>query len=129
VFLTVPDLKENMMSDHVLSEAEGVEYVMNLALLEREPGHAKATLTIGPFTAFTLIGALQLATRHPEFSPDQARLVRKVIDQMRPLFAGTPGEMLLKLGDEPAFDVPRGCSYPSGPHAPECGPGDHGGFR
>lgn len=115
----------------MMSEAEAIKYVTLLAQTEQDPRHERATIKIGPFTAFTLIGALQLATRHPEFSPDQARLIGQVIDQLRPLFAGTPGEVLLGLGDEPAFDIPRGCRYPSGPHAPECGPGagDHAGFR
>jgi hypothetical protein len=112
-----------------MSEAEAFEYVKQLAILEQDPGHEKATIRMGPFTAFTVIGALQLATRHPEFSPAQAKLIGEVIGQFGPLFKGTPGEMLLGLGGEPAFDVPRGCRYPLGPHAPECGPGDHPAFH
>lgn len=113
----------------MMNETEAVDYVATLARLEQDPGHRKATITMGPFTAFTLIGALQLATRHPEFSPQQTGLINEVIGQLRPLFAGTPGEVLLGLGDEPAFDIPRGCRYPAGPHSPQCGPGDHPGFR
>lgn len=114
--------------DAVPSEAEAVEYVTRLARLEMG-GAPKAVIRMGPFTAFTLIGAVQLAMRHPDMSPENSRLLAAVIDDLRPLFAGTPGEMLLGLGDEPAFDVPQGCRYPYGPHAPECGPGDHAGFR
>jgi hypothetical protein len=113
----------------MLNEAEAIAYVARLAVIERTPGHDKATIMVGPFTAFTLIGALQLATRHPDFSAVQADLVGSVIDQLKPLFAGTPGEMLLGLGDEPAFDVPSGCRYPDGPHDSRCGPGDHPAFR
>ena len=115
----------------MLSETEALAYVEELARIEQDPDHQKATIVMGPFTAFTLIGTLQLAMRHPDFSAAQAGLIRDVIGQLRPLFAGTPGEVLLRMGDEPAFDVPRGCRYPGGPHAPECGPGagDHAAFR
>ena len=80
------------MGDRVISEAESVEYVKKLYRIEQDPGHDQAAVLMGPFTAFTVIGALQLAMRYPEFSPDQARLVQSFIDQCKPLFAGTPGE-------------------------------------
>ena len=113
----------------MMNEREAVEYVHRLAQVERTPGHEKATVMMGPFTAFTVIGALQLATRHPDFSEAQAALIGDVVKQLKPLFAGTPGEVLLEVGSEPAFDVPKGCEYPMGPHAPQCGPGDHPAFR
>lgn len=113
----------------MLSEADAVAYVAELTKIEQTPGHDRATVKMGPLTAFTVIGALQLATRHPEFPPAQAARVNAVIADLKRLFAGTPGEVLLGLGDEPAFDVPSGCRYPDGPHAPECGPGDHPAFR
>lgn len=113
----------------MLSETEAVAYVARLMAIERTPGHDKAYIGVGPFTAFTIIGALQLATRQPGFSAAQADLINDVIGQLKPLFAGTPGELLLRLGDEPAFDVPAGCRYPDGPHDSRCGPGDHPAFR
>lgn len=115
----------------MLTEAQAVDYIRTLFELEQEPGHPRAEITLGPATAFVLVGALQLALRHPEFSPSQSSMVNSIIDQLRPLFAGTPGADLLKLGDEPAFDIPRDCQYPAGPHSPACGPapGDHAGFR
>lgn len=111
-----------------ITEAEAVEYIKRLMELEHEPGSEKALISIGPFSAFVLIGALQLALRHPEFSPSQASMVNAVIDQMRPLFTGTPGEQLLRLGDEPAYDIERDCKHPFGPHSPKCPPGGHPGF-
>jgi hypothetical protein len=111
-----------------VTEAEAVEYIAKLARLEREPGSDRAYIRLGPFTAFTLIGALQLATRHPEMSQSQRDLIGAVIDQLRPLFAGTPGEALLELGDNPAFDIERECQHPFGPHSPKCPPGGHPGF-
>lgn len=112
-----------------ITEADAIEYVKQLYELEKLPHHATATITFGPFTAFSMIGALQLALRHPEFSTTQAALVNSIIDQLRPLFANTPGEQLLKLGDNPAYDIPRDCRYPKGQHSPLCPPGDHAGFR
>jgi hypothetical protein len=111
-----------------ISEADALAYLMRLADLEEQQPDERATITVGPFTAFTLIGALQLAMRHPGFSPVQTDLVGQVIDQLRPLFAGTPGEQLLRLGDDPAFDIPRDCTHPLGPHSPACPPGGHTGF-
>jgi hypothetical protein len=83
---------------------------------------------LGPFTAFTLIGALQLILRHPDLSEDNKHLLSQVIDQLKPLFADTLAGQIIELGDNPEFDIPRGCQYPGGPHAPECPPGDHAGF-
>jgi len=111
-----------------ISEAEAIKYIKTLAELEREPGSERAMLAIGPFAAFTLVGALQLAMRHPEMSPRQRWLLSNIIDQLRPLFAGTPGQVLLELGDDQTCDIDRACKYPIGPHAPGCPPGGHPGF-
>jgi hypothetical protein len=111
-----------------MTEHEAVEYVASLYRLEREPGHDRATLLIGPASAFVLIGALQLAMRHPDMADRTRAMLAAVIDQMRPLFAGTPGAALLELGDRPELDIPAACEYPFGHHAPECPPGDHRGF-
>lgn len=112
-----------------VSEAEAVEYIKRLFELENDPDSQKAVITMGPFTAFSLIGGLQLAMRHPDFSPVQADLMNRLIDQFRPLFRGTPGEQLLELGDDPAYDIERDCQHPFGPHSPKCPPEGHHGFR
>lgn len=111
-----------------ITEAEAAAYVAELYLMEQAKEGEPATLLLRPFTAFTMVGALQLATRHPEMSPVQRQLIGSVIDQMRPLFAGTPGEQLLHLGDDPDFDIEHSCQYPYGPHSPKCPPGGHPGF-
>lgn len=112
----------------MISEVEALDYIKTLFMEEEAPGCEKALVSMGPATSFVLIGALQLATRHPEFSPGHCRMVGSVIDQLRKMFAGTPGEELLLLGDHPEFDIPRSCRYPLGAHAPGCPPGDHAGF-
>lgn len=111
-----------------LTELEAIEYLKKLHDIEQAPGHAKAILHLGPWSAFVLIGALQLATRHPEMSPSQRDLIGQIIDQLRPLFTGTPGEQLLQLGNDPANDIERECKHPFGPHSPKCPPGGHTGF-
>jgi hypothetical protein len=111
-----------------LTEREAIEYIKSLALLEQEPDHRKAVIRLGPWTAFVLVGALQLATRHPEMSLGHRELIGQVIGQLRPVFTGTPAEQLLQLGDDPAKDIYRDCQYPFGPHSPKCPPGGHAGF-
>lgn len=112
-----------------ISEREAVAYIAGLAEAERDGTAEKTDIRIGPYAAFVLIAGLQLAMRHPDMSEAQLDVLRQIIDQMASLFAGTPGEQLLALGNDPASDVPHGCQYPTGPHAPECPPGPHRGFR
>ena len=84
------------------SEADLLEYM--LVLREHEVGGARQEVVIGPYTAMLLIGALQLATRHPSM-PDQTRAqLGAVIDQFRPWFAGTPGETIIDMGNDPELD-------------------------
>lgn len=108
----------------MIDDAEAIRYIAHLAQLEQQPGHKEATITMGPFTAFVMIGALQLATRHPNFSPGHHQLVGQIIDQCKPMFRGTPAEQLLDLGDDPANDVPRhSCEHQASNFMPctECG--------
>jgi hypothetical protein len=112
----------------VISEREGIAYIAELYRIEATPDHERAVVFMGPATAFVAIGAWQLAMRHPDFSDAHRQLVGGLIDQLRPLFAGSPGEVLLGLGDCPEADVPNDCRWPAGPHSPHCRPGGHLGF-
>lgn len=86
------------MTDHE-QFVESMKDLWNL-----EAAGERTTLTIGPFSAITMIGALQLAMRHPEMSTFQRGILAEFIDQMRPMFAGTSGEEIIRRGDDPAFD-------------------------
>jgi hypothetical protein len=108
-----------------ISDLEAVEYIKSLYDLEQDPACLKAAVNLGPWSAFVMIGALQLATRHPEMSETQRELIQSIIDQLRPLFTGTDGEQLLQLGNDPAYDIDRACRHPFGPHAASCPPGEH----
>lgn len=83
-------------------EAAQVAYMHQLIDAERRG--ERTTLVVGPFTAMTMIGLLQLATRHPGMLAGQLKVARDIIDQFHPLFAGTPGAELIRRGGHPDFD-------------------------
>ena len=87
------------------AEAAAVAYLADLYEIEGTAAYAPAVLCLGPYSAFLVISGLQLAARHPGISPAQRGYLADIIDQLRPLFAGTPGEALIRLGDDPANDV------------------------
>lgn len=85
-------------------DPDTLAYVAGLVQLER--AGERAPLVVGPYTAFTLVGAIQLATRHPGLSDYMTRLLTEFGDQIiRGYFAGTPGEALLLAGWDPSHDV------------------------
>jgi hypothetical protein len=108
-----------------MTDQDAIDWLKSIAELEQDPACHKATITMGPWSAFIAIAAWQLAMRHPDFSMAHAELVGNLIEQLSALFDGTPGAELLGLGSDPARDVPIVCRHPIGPHAPECPPGDH----
>jgi hypothetical protein len=85
------------------SEAQMVAYMKTLYEMEDEG--ERTTISIGPFTAISMIGILQLGTRHPGLSKVQLDIIRSIIRQLEPLFTGTPGEEIIKMGNHPEFDV------------------------
>lgn len=85
-----------------LSEAELLEYMR--VLRQAEADGAREAVVFGPYTALTVIGALQLATRHPAMFADQRAEILAVIELFRPWFAGTPGEQIIDMGNDPEFD-------------------------
>ena len=93
------------------NDAEVLEYMTNIARAERDRTVPFATIQIGPFTAICLIGALQLAMRHPEIGGGQLRDLQRIIDQLAPAFEGTPGAEVVRRGSDPTQDV-RGPSTP-----------------
>lgn len=85
-------------------EAEQVAYVQQLGELER--AGARSRVTIGPYSLFTTIGALQLVLRHPDL-PDSIRsTLTELIGQWRAPFDGTLGESIITRGFDPDADQP-----------------------
>jgi len=89
-----------------MEEAEFSEYVR--VLLELEQEGTSTTAKIGPWSAFMLIGLVQLALRHPDVagSAGLTRVGHGFIDQCTVLFANTPGEEIIRRGFLPQYDVP-----------------------
>lgn len=85
-----------------LTEGEFVEYLARLRDLE--VAGERQYVAFGPYTAMAVIGALQLATRHPSMTDGQRAELAAVIDQFRPWFEGTPGEHLIDMGNDPELD-------------------------
>jgi hypothetical protein len=85
------------------TEAELTAYMMRLQAAEQSG--ERQQVVFGPYTALMMIGALQLALRHPAVNegtlPEQ---IRAVIDQFRPWFVGTIGEYVIDLGNDPEQD-------------------------
>lgn len=90
-----------------VSQAELVAYMNRLR--EIEASGARSTVAFGPYTALSVIGALQLATRHPGMFPEQRDQILEVVEQFRPWFAGTPGEQLIDMGNDLELDVELDC--------------------
>jgi hypothetical protein len=83
-------------------EEAQVAYMKRLIDLEKDG--ERTTVVLGPFSAMTIIGLLQLATRHPDMDRRTKDIARDLIHQMEPLFAGTEGEEIIRRGGHPEFD-------------------------
>lgn len=90
---------ENELSQELL------DYFKAIAVAEHENQMPKAIISVGPFTAFCMISALQLANRHPDLTGSMRTQIRSVVDQLKPLFVGTPAEEMINRGDHPEWDV------------------------
>lgn len=72
---------------------------------EAELAGERSTVSFGPHTALVVIGALQLAIRHPEVTDHMREQLGRVIEGFRPWFAGTLGELIIDLGNDPEQDL------------------------
>lgn len=84
------------------AEAEWLQELLSL-----EEAGERTQVSVGPFSAFTIIASLQLATRHPEMSAAQRKIIQGFYRQFYPLFKGTVGEHLILQGEHPEWDVSR----------------------
>ncbi len=90
------------LEDAVFEEAV-LAQLQDLAVAERDRTAALAELRVGPFAAYTMIGALQLACRHPDMTPAQYGLIRKVCRPLEQLFGGVLAESVQR-GWDPDYD-------------------------
>lgn len=71
-------------------DREAVQMLAMLLRAEHDGTANPALLKLGPYTAYVLIGAIQLACRHPEMDRLTDKHLRAVVDQLTPLFAPFP---------------------------------------
>jgi hypothetical protein len=90
----------DQMTPEERETADYVKYLMDL-----EKAGERTSISLGPFSAFTLIGLLQLSTRHPDLPPNIRKTAQEVYRQLYPLFRGTRGEEVLYKGEHPEWDV------------------------
>jgi hypothetical protein len=74
-------------------------------VLEAERNGERATFTIGPFSLLTMIGAIQLATRHPHVVGENRKILLGLVQDFGVYFDGTAGEEIIKRGSHPEWDV------------------------
>lgn len=90
-------------------------YLKGIAEGERDNTIAKATMTVGPYTAFCMISALQVAKRHPGMTGGMKTQLNMITNRMKIWFKNTPVEELLNRGDHPEWDLPLDEETPDAP--------------
>jgi hypothetical protein len=74
-------------------------------LIDLEKAGERCPVEVGPYSALAIIGALQLATHHPDMAPKTRQIIQSFYRQFYPLFEGTPGEEIVRKGEHPEWDV------------------------
>ncbi len=88
-----------------IDETRILEELQVLAELEQSGQAEQATIRLGPFSAYTLIGLLQLCARHPDIAADLSHmaLLHRIVDPLTGLFRGVLAESIA-LGWDPEQD-------------------------
>lgn len=84
-----------------------IEALAELARIEKSGDYEPAPVLLGPFTAYTLIGVLQLAWRHPDLSPRHKQMIEDIARPLSKLF-GPPLSESIELGWNPDYDQEAG---------------------
>jgi hypothetical protein len=74
-----------------------VDALVELARLEQSGDYEPAPVLLGPYSAYILISALQLAWRHPDLLASHKRLIENVARPLQELF-GPPLAESIELG-------------------------------
>lgn len=92
----------------LIEEIEDAEHEAELnymsMLMEAERSGESAPVKVGPYTAMIMIGAFQLAARHPSMSGIPVQVLRSMVNLFKPWFEGTPGERIILRGEHPEWD-------------------------
>lgn len=109
-----------MSDDYTDTDHHRVMVLAELARSELDGTAEPATIKIGPFTAYVLVGLIQLACRHPELHDAQLRAAHRVADPLTTLF-GPPLREEIEKGWDPVQDRCTACgSTTEEPHEPTC---------
>lgn len=85
-------------------EEQFLGLVTQLVVLEQSRNFAPLTLDLGPYSAFVLVGALQLAWRHPDHAPKLKDIIEQIARRVQDGFPPEYAE-LLEAGWDPSRDV------------------------
>lgn len=103
-----------------------VEFDTIVALAAAENAGDGFEVHIGPYSAYALIGALQLVLRRPDVPPSLSLHLRGIADTLAGLFSGDPAvSRLIGLGwedEERRRPAPPGTSRGPGCPQPAAGP-------
>jgi hypothetical protein len=86
-------------------EREVVLTLTSLALLVKKGEFEPAVVTLGPWSAWVLVGALQLAWRNPAMPPKQRAVLEQLARPVQTCFSGLLAEVL-EEGWDTSKDVP-----------------------
>lgn len=75
-------------------------------MAQQESQGARTSIELGPYSALVIIGALQMCNRHPRVPREVKAIHNQLVAQFAQLFAGTPGEEIIRRGGHPEWDVP-----------------------
>lgn len=89
-----------------LNETETVKYFDELIKLDM--AGERSPVSIGPWSAMSMIILLQLSLRHPEVPTNVKNGALHFLGQLEDLFKGTYGEKIIAAGYDTSQDVPRG---------------------
>jgi hypothetical protein len=92
-----------------IDEGDVVEAIADLIEMESAGECERATVSLGPYTAYVLIAVLQLSWRHPDLSDHHKKMIEDIARPLATLF-GPPLAASIELGWDPAFDQPSGNS-------------------
>ena len=94
----------------MISDAEALAVIAELAVAERDGTAEKSQITIGPFSTYVLISAIQLAMRHDGVSGGGGPtlgILTQIRDQLLVMFPeGSRVREILALGMDPDRDMP-----------------------
>lgn len=74
-------------------------------MIDLETSGTRTTLSVGPFSAYTLIGCLQMVMRRMDLPPNARPIIRHIVRQLYPLFDGTPVAEHIRRGEHPEWQL------------------------